>query len=159
MSDARTEVAATVLPAATRVDPLPVRVDAADGQIVVHVGDRKTASAWGPALDDPDAWFLWNGHSDPYRISGGWDGAASLIEDRREELQRREDSLWHPAHGQPDRNCYVAQANGGAVCMACGVALGGDTYVEVMAAVSDVEVTWHYVCANCSPYFESDEEE
>ncbi len=112
----------TTLPAPTRVDPLPVHLDETDGQFVVRVGDRKVASAWGPAVDDPDAWFLWNGRTDAYRISGGRDGAQALIEGIRDEWQWRESSLWHPDHGKPDDHDYVATAPTGPTCRAnCGI--------------------------------------
>ncbi len=149
----------TTLPAATRVVPLPVRVDATNGQFAVYVGDRKVASAWGPAADDPDAWFLWNGRTDPYRVSGGRDGAQALIEGIRDERRRREGSLWHPAHGQPDDSDYVAKAPPGAVCVLSGCNVGGETYVATATYQRDGQTTRHYVCMNCAQYFEHDEDE
>ncbi len=149
----------TTLPRPTRVDPLPVRLDAAADRFLLYVGDRQVASAWGPAADDPDTWFLWNGRTDPYRISGGRDGAQALIEGIRDEWMWREGSLWHPDHGQPDDSDYVAKAPSGAVCVLGGCDVGGETYVSTATYQRDGQTTRHYVCMNCAQYFEHDDED
>lgn len=146
-------------PLPTRTEPLPVRLDAGTGQILLYVGDRKVASAWGPAVDDPDAWFLWNGYSEPYRIGGGRAGASALIEDRQREWQLRERSLWHPDHGAVDEQGWVHRAPDGAACVGCGTDLAGSTHVSVITYSSDTEITGHYVCDHCETYHENADEE
>ena len=140
-----------------RTTPLPVRIDAGPGQITLYVGDRRVASAWGPAVDDPDAWFLWNGYSNPYRISGGREGAAGLIEHRQDEWLRREGSLWHPDHGPVDETGYVAVAPAGIACVGCGEDQGGATNVCTVVYLTDSEATQHYVCDSCATYLDDDE--
>lgn len=141
-----------------RTTPLPVRVDQTEGSIVLYVGDRKVASAWGPAVDDPDAWFLWNGYSDPYRISGGREGAAGLIEHRQDEWLRREGSLWHPDHGPIDETGYVAVAPTGIACVGCGDDQCGDTCIAIVEERGEAETTRHYLCANCASFFDGEDD-
>lgn len=138
-----------------RVDPLPVRLDETAESFRVFVGDRAVASAWGPAADDPDAWFLWNGYTDPYRICGGRDGAAGLVEDRLVQWQRREGSLWHPDHGPLNDAGRVAVAPFGVVCIGCGDLIEG-TLVATETHATDVEQTVHYVCDNCDAFNDDD---
>jgi len=144
----------TEAPTATRTTPLPVRIDAGSGQILLFVGDRKVASAWGPAVDDRDIWFYWNGRTDPYRISGGRDGAMSLIEDRRREWANHEGSLRHPDHGSLDANGDVEQVPDGTVCIGCGEPVSRD--VSTVVSSDGVEVTEHYICDHCACYVGDD---
>jgi hypothetical protein len=145
----------TEAPTATRTTPLPVRLDAASGQILLYVGDRKVASAWGPAVDDRDAWFFWNGHTEPYRISGGRDAAAALMEDRRREWANREGSLRRPDHGPVDEHGYVARVPDGTICGGCGDPLARD--VTFGTYRHGGEVTEHYLCDPCACYCEDAE--
>lgn len=143
----------------TRVDPLPVRMDEAEGHFMVLAGNEPVASAWGPAADDHDTWFLWNGYSNPYRICGGRDGAASLVKDRLVQWQRREGSLHHPDHGAfLDDTGRVAVAPSGVVCIGCGDPLDGRTFVatEVHTNHARHERTVHYVCDGCDAYNDDD---
>lgn len=143
--------------APTRTLPLPVRLETGLDRVLLYVGDRKVASAWGPVLDDPDVWVLWNGHSDPYRVSGGRDGALALIEDRRVEWERREGSLWHPDHGPVGGNGWVAVVPAGVCCVGCGDNLDGDKGVSTVVYRHGVEVTVHYICDNCEVYLDGEE--
>lgn len=147
--------------ATLRTTPLPVRLHADVNQILLHVGARKVASAWGPAADDHDTWFLWNGHTNPYRISGGRDGALSILEDLRDEQQHHEGSLWHPDHGTPDDAGYIATAPAGVVCVGCGTDLGGSTYVGTVGyrTIPATEETSHYICDHCHCYLDDEVDE
>jgi hypothetical protein len=144
----------TEAPTATRITPLPVRVDAGSSQILLYVGDRKVASARGPAVDDPDVWFYWNGRTDPYRISGGRDGAVALVEDRRREWVNREGSLRHPDHGPLNEHGYAVKIPGGLVCIGCGEPVGGG--VAVVTYSDGGEVTEHYICDSCACYLDDE---
>jgi hypothetical protein len=140
----------------TRVHPLPVRMDEAEGHFMVLVDGDPVASAWGPAVDDPDTWFHWNGFSNPYRISGGRDGAAALLADRLVQWQRREGSLWHPDHGALDDAGHVAVAPFGVVCIGCGDLLDGRAFVATEGRTTDVDQTVHYVCDSCDAFNEQE---
>ncbi len=140
----------------TRTDPLPVRLDEARSQILLHVGDVKVASAWGPAVDDPDTWFYWPGHCDPYRIGGGRDGAVALMEDQRDRWQTRERSMWHPDHGAIGDDGRVATVPADLVCEGCDQLLGGETGVMVVVDEFGDWHTGHYVCMNCECYLDDD---
>jgi hypothetical protein len=148
---------ATECPAATRTTPLPVRLDEAPDRFVLFVGDRKAASAWGPAVDDPDTWFYWPGHCDPYRIGGGREGARELMEGRRDEWLRREGSLWHPDHGEPDEYGHLPVAPAGVVCEGCGQDVSGDRLASVVGFRRDGEITYHYVCPTCECYLDDED--
>jgi hypothetical protein len=152
-------MSADQIPAPTRVDPLSVRLNADAGQITLHVGDRKVASAWGPAADDRDAWFLWNGHTAAYRISGGRPGALALMEDRRDDWQRRESSLWHPDHGEPDERGYVGPVPADRGCVGCDLGLASDFGVATVLHQVGPEITRHYICHDCECYLEDDDED
>lgn len=141
---------------ATRTTPLPVRVDATESQIVLYVGDRKVASAWGPVVDDPDTWVFWNGHTDPYRISGGREGAAALVNDRQAEWVKREGSLRHPEHGPLDDHGYSTTIPDGLVCVGCGESVAGGA--AVVRHTEGAETTEHYICDHCACYIDDDGE-
>ena len=133
----------------TRVQRLPVRLDAADFAIQLFVGDRKVASAWGPLVDDPDAWVLWNGYNEPYRISGGRAAALTLVKDRSGEWHRREHSLWNPSHGEISSGGFIAMTPGGVVCVTCGLAIGVTAGVGTVWRGFADEITVHYACDDC----------
>lgn len=147
----------TEFPAATRTTARPVRIETATGQIVLFVGSRAVASAWGPVVGDHATWVYWNGRTVPYRISGGPDGALALIEHERDEWARREGSIWHPDHGQPDQNGHIGIAPVGVCCAGCGQDMGGDTFASVVAYRTDDEVTWNYVCPTCECYLDNED--
>lgn len=147
--------------AVARVDPLPVRLGVGEGQFLLYVGDRKVASAWGPVVDDPDTWVLWNGYSEPYRIGGGRDGALALVEDRRDEWVRHEGSLWHPDHGEANEHGWVAKGPAGAICVGCGEDLADRTNVSTVVYLvrqEDPDSTRHYICDHCETYLDDDAE-
>lgn len=154
--------------ATIRTTSLPVRVDDRPDYIALFVGDRKVASAWGPATDDPVQWFWWNGRTEPYRIGGaiydepaldGRVAAAGLIEDEREKWQRHEASLYHPDHGPLIDDFWVAVGPAGVSCWGCGEPVECEQRVTTVVLGEDGDLTRHYVCANCEVWLDDEDDE